>query len=168
MNEVYYTDLQIAKRYGVSRQTIWRWIKSDESFPKSIKLSAGSTRWKESEIIEWKRKKDLMDMAEKIVKEKIKTSDISLNEADNKLDNIGSNLIGSFFHSIEDKHINWQGHVVSSPETGYYLCQLFSWLDGRPNLKRLVHISEMKEWLFYESTDQMIWEYQHGYASTIK
>lgn len=48
----YLTDLQLAKRFGVSRVTIWRWSRNG-NFPKPIKLSAGSTRWRLSEVEIW-------------------------------------------------------------------------------------------------------------------
>ncbi len=46
-------DSQIAKRYGVTRQTVWRWNANDPKFPKPIKLSPGCTRWKLSSIETW-------------------------------------------------------------------------------------------------------------------
>ena len=47
------SDRQVAERYGVSRPTIWAWLKTDDSFPKPVKLSAGCTRWKLDELLEW-------------------------------------------------------------------------------------------------------------------
>jgi predicted DNA-binding transcriptional regulator AlpA len=38
---------------GVSRTTIWRWVKDDPSFPKPFRLSAAVTCWDEDEILEW-------------------------------------------------------------------------------------------------------------------
>lgn len=53
MVEKWLTDRQVAARYAVHHVTIWRWLKTDASFPKPIKLSPGCTRWKESEIDTW-------------------------------------------------------------------------------------------------------------------
>lgn len=50
---IYLSDAQIAKRYGVSRQTVWRWAANDPKFPSPIKLSAGCTRWKLSDLEAW-------------------------------------------------------------------------------------------------------------------
>lgn len=50
---IYLSDVQIANRYGVTRQTVWRWANSDPSFGKPIKLTAGCTRWKLSDIEAW-------------------------------------------------------------------------------------------------------------------
>lgn len=47
------SDDQIAKRYGVTRQTVWRWSANDPNFPKPIKLSPGCTRWKLSGLEAW-------------------------------------------------------------------------------------------------------------------
>ncbi len=56
-NSPYLSDSQIANRYGVSRQTTWRWAATDPTFPKPIKLSAGCTRFKLSELEEWESAK---------------------------------------------------------------------------------------------------------------
>lgn len=55
MTETYLSDLQLAKRYGVHRSTIWRWIKTDVRFPAPINFSPGCTRWKLSQIEAWEK-----------------------------------------------------------------------------------------------------------------
>ncbi len=45
-------DTEVAVRYGVSRPTIWRWTKNG-NFPKPVKLGAGSTRWRASDLEAW-------------------------------------------------------------------------------------------------------------------
>ncbi len=47
-------DIEVAKRYGVSRPTIWRWV-SNGNFPRPIKLSAGSARWSFSDLEVWEQ-----------------------------------------------------------------------------------------------------------------
>lgn len=42
---IYLSDRQLAARYSVSRPTIWAWAKTDVTFPRPKKLSAGCTRW---------------------------------------------------------------------------------------------------------------------------
>lgn len=49
---------QLADRYGVSRVTVWRWGKTDPTFPKAVKLSDSCTRWRLSEIEEWEASKE--------------------------------------------------------------------------------------------------------------
>ena len=53
MTEIYLSDTQVAARYRVHRGTIRRWERTDPNFPKSIKLSAGCTRWKLAELLTW-------------------------------------------------------------------------------------------------------------------
>ena len=53
---IYLSDKQLALRYGVSRPTIWRWVKEGD-LPSPIKLGPGSTRWKLSEVEEWEQKR---------------------------------------------------------------------------------------------------------------
>ncbi|MBB3996128.1 putative DNA-binding transcriptional regulator AlpA [Sulfitobacter undariae] len=43
----------ITKRYGVGRSTVWRWVKKDGRFPAPVKLTAGTSRWLESELLEF-------------------------------------------------------------------------------------------------------------------
>ena len=50
--EVYRTVAQVADRLGVSTDTIYRW-KRDGDFPKAVKLSRGTTRWRLSAIEAW-------------------------------------------------------------------------------------------------------------------
>jgi predicted DNA-binding transcriptional regulator AlpA len=47
-------DVAVAKRYGVSRPTIWRWVK-DKRIPSPIKLGAGSVRWRLIDLEVWEQ-----------------------------------------------------------------------------------------------------------------
>lgn len=51
-SNTYLTVRQVAARLGTSVATIWRW-KRDGTFPASVKLSAGSTRWRLTDIEIW-------------------------------------------------------------------------------------------------------------------
>jgi hypothetical protein len=74
-------------------------------------------------------------------------------------------LVGKFFHSLNsDKKVEWQGFVLSNPEPGWYLVQLFEWLMGNPNVIRLVRIEQMESWLFYPSAKIMSDSYDSGVA----
>jgi len=57
MSEIYVTDRQIGARYGVHHLTPRRWLKSDPTFPKPIRLTPGCTRWKLSDIEAWEAAK---------------------------------------------------------------------------------------------------------------
>ncbi len=48
---VYFTDKQVAERFGVACETIWRW-RDKGDFPKSYKLGPNMTRWRLSEVEE--------------------------------------------------------------------------------------------------------------------
>ncbi|QDY69804.1 helix-turn-helix transcriptional regulator [Qingshengfaniella alkalisoli] len=51
--QTFLRDTQVAQRYGVSRVTIWRWVKDGHAFPKPIKLTDAVTRWKLSDLEAW-------------------------------------------------------------------------------------------------------------------
>ncbi len=51
--ETFLSDIEVAKRYGISRASVWRWVKNNSKAPKPIKLSPGTTRWKLSELVEF-------------------------------------------------------------------------------------------------------------------
>ncbi len=48
----YLSDKEVAQRYSIGRATVWRWAKTQPSFPRPIKL-AGCTRWKLDDLIIW-------------------------------------------------------------------------------------------------------------------
>lgn len=50
---MYISDKQAAERYGVSRPTIWGWLKKDPTFPKPLALSPGCTRWRLADLEAW-------------------------------------------------------------------------------------------------------------------
>ncbi|WP_442581612.1 helix-turn-helix transcriptional regulator [Mesorhizobium sp. ASY16-5R] len=55
-HEVYLPVREVAKRFGVSVQTVWRWKKDWADFPKPIEITAGTTRWRLSDLVEFERK----------------------------------------------------------------------------------------------------------------
>jgi hypothetical protein len=69
-----------------------------------------------------------------------------------------SPLKGKFFHSMksDDKAIHWQGQIVDELTPGYFLLQLFSWLDGRPTDQMTVALADMRGWKFYTSQEAMV------------
>lgn len=74
-------------------------------------------------------------------------------------------FVGTFFHSLdEQKHIEWQGRVVGSPEPGLYLVQLFEWGMGDPSVQQIVGIHDMRDWLFYATAEEMKQSYDYGHA----
>jgi predicted DNA-binding transcriptional regulator AlpA len=50
-DEKYLSVRAVARRYGVSVATIWRWSKEDQSFPKPCILRQGTTRWRLSQLL---------------------------------------------------------------------------------------------------------------------
>jgi hypothetical protein len=75
-----------------------------------------------------------------------------------------SRPVGMFFHSLKDGEVHWQGTVLSSPEQGWYLVQLFEWFSGSPNVCRLVRFEDMQDWLFYPDCEAMKFSYEYGAA----
>ena len=57
MPETYLSDRQIGARYGVHHLTPRRWLNTDPTFPRPVKLTPGCTRWKLSEIETWETSK---------------------------------------------------------------------------------------------------------------
>lgn len=56
MNQkTYLSDDQLAKRYNISRVSVWRWSKNAPHFPKPVRLSPGCTRWLLNEIEAWEK-----------------------------------------------------------------------------------------------------------------
>ena len=53
MQETYLSDRQIGARYSVHYLTPRRWLKTDPTFPKPIRLTPGCVRWKLSDLQAW-------------------------------------------------------------------------------------------------------------------
>lgn len=58
-NPVFVRDTDLARRYSVSRASIWRWTASGR-LPKPVRLGPACTRWRlaEVEALEAKRLRD--------------------------------------------------------------------------------------------------------------
>jgi len=55
--QTYLSDVQVARRFGVVRSTIWRWSVNG-NFPQPVRLSAGVTRWRVADIEEWEQARE--------------------------------------------------------------------------------------------------------------
>ena len=53
MNPIFLQDIQVADRYSISRVSVWRWLKTDPTFPKPFKLSPGCARWRLADLEAW-------------------------------------------------------------------------------------------------------------------
>ena len=53
--DAYFTDIELADRFKVSRQTIWRWAEAG-CLPKPIKLGMRTSRWRASDIQKFERR----------------------------------------------------------------------------------------------------------------
>ena len=75
-------------------------------------------------------------------------------------------LVGQYFHSLarDTGKVEWQGMIIGNPEPGWYLLQLFEWMMGEPNVRRLAQIDDMEHWLFYSDAAAMRFSYEHGAA----
>lgn len=45
----YFTDVELARRFSVSRICIWRWA-GQGRFPKPVKLAPNCTRWRRQDV----------------------------------------------------------------------------------------------------------------------
>lgn len=50
-NTLYLTVQQVAERYGVSTDSIWRWKRSGD-FPAPVRIGPNCTRWRLSDLVE--------------------------------------------------------------------------------------------------------------------
>ena len=55
MQHIFLSDKQVAKRYSVSRATVWRWHRERSDFPRAVKVSDQCTRWRLAEIEDWEK-----------------------------------------------------------------------------------------------------------------
>jgi prophage regulatory protein len=52
---------QVAERLTVSRPTVWRYRRTDPTFPRPIKLSAGCSRWRADAVDAWIAERETAD-----------------------------------------------------------------------------------------------------------
>lgn len=57
MQTIYFQDRDVAARYGINRASIWRWVKTDWSFPRPVQLSPGCSRWRLADLEAWEATK---------------------------------------------------------------------------------------------------------------
>lgn len=53
--KTYVKDVYLADRYGVSRQTIWQWVREGR-FPAPVKLGTQTTRWHMDDVLDYEGK----------------------------------------------------------------------------------------------------------------
>lgn len=70
-----------------------------------------------------------------------------------------NSLVGSYFHG--DQGRQWQGCVVAEPQPGVYLVELFSWVAGQSTEQRIVSLSAMGGWRFYDTAEWMNAAYEN-------
>lgn len=51
--QIYLSASQVSIHLGVSRVTIWRYLKNDQSFPRPIAFGTRTRRWRLLEIEAW-------------------------------------------------------------------------------------------------------------------
>lgn len=52
---MYLTVKQVADRYNVTKATIWRWVRTDPTFPRPVKFSEQATRFEFSALESWEQ-----------------------------------------------------------------------------------------------------------------
>jgi hypothetical protein len=68
-------------------------------------------------------------------------------------------IVGMFFHSYENNAICWQGQILRELKDGSFLVQLYSWINGCPTDQKIVSMSDIKDWSFYSSDEEMRYAY---------
>ena len=54
--DFYVKDTDLAERYGIARQSVWRWVR-DGRLPAPVKLSPGCSRWRLADVEAWESEK---------------------------------------------------------------------------------------------------------------
>ena len=44
---------QVAAMLGVSHRTVWRWSVTVDDFPRPVKLTNATTRWRMADVVAW-------------------------------------------------------------------------------------------------------------------
>ena len=54
--DFYAKDTDLAERFGIARQSVWRWVR-DGRLPAPVKLSPGCSRWRLVDVEKWEQSK---------------------------------------------------------------------------------------------------------------
>jgi len=77
-----------------------------------------------------------------------------------------NSLVGSWFHVVGTSgRFKWQGQVLSAEPDNCYLVQLYHWVYGIPTEQKLISSSEMTDWIFYETSEEMTSAYKKAVNS---
>lgn len=55
-NATYCRDIDLAERYGVARNSIWRWARLGQ-LPPPVQLTPGCSRWNLADVEAWEAKR---------------------------------------------------------------------------------------------------------------
>ena len=53
--QLYLSASQVANRLGLSRTSVWRYLRDDPHFPKPYKFGKTTRRWLLDEVIQWEQ-----------------------------------------------------------------------------------------------------------------
>lgn len=68
-------------------------------------------------------------------------------------------IVGMFFHSYDNGQIKWQGQVIKKLNNSRFIVQLYSWVGGHATTQKVISLSDVKDWSFYNSDKEM----RHAY-----
>lgn len=75
----------------------------------------------------------------------------------------GTSLNGKFFLTYDDANVlDWQGVVVGRLDTFNFLVRLGEWVTGKPTFYKVVPITAMSSWEFFDTSEQMIERSERG------
>lgn len=70
-------------------------------------------------------------------------------------------FLGQYFHTFAPNGpVKYQGRIIADAGQGYFLCELYSWVDGDSGNSQIFHIDKMKDWSFYPTSEQMNYQYE--------
>lgn len=76
-----------------------------------------------------------------------------------------SKMIGKFFHSKNEKGmLKYQGRIIDQPSKDMFMVEIYDWFMGDKQSEQLVSFIDMKNWIFYDSSELMQHSYEHGAA----
>lgn len=77
-------------------------------------------------------------------------------------ENFKTALVGKYFHSFnKDNLVVWQGVVKWYVGSDYYLVDIFEWITGNDYKTKLIKLSEMKCFEFYDNAEDMKSTYEY-------
>lgn len=64
-------------------------------------------------------------------------------------------IVGHWFHSFRDGRCCWQGQIVGTHGKSHLIVELYEWVAGSSNGRKVVPLADAEGWTLYRTAGEM-------------